>query len=433
MHPQWSDFLVGCGRAHGERRVERAPTLLRVIPIIGLVVAIGGTIVIWVFLDDLETTSDRSLLIGQQATTALTETIDVAGQVLDAVDGGLATVQESLGTIDDVLQSTAGVAGAVGSMAANLPPGFAAIDSSLATLEGLATTIDSTLTSISGLPIVPDYNPKVPFSEAVGNLRDAITPIADIGTVSTELQDFAAGSGDLSSQLDSLAADVQNTRDALSGTDALLEQYRVATTEANQLATDTRNELAGSMDRMRVLIIALGLLLVLFQFVPWTLAQVLEGGVLEGAAWRPPPFPPRRHSTRLTARPTRARRWSPNPGKRWASGGDRPLLGNRVATVVLSRAMSDARPQRRRRWLVGIGVVLVLVIGAVVLLRTVVFHDRARAVTTSEAVDRYREQVSTTVAATTSVPPLTATPRTVAASTTSTSIAPTTLPKRRHP
>jgi hypothetical protein len=261
----------------------RAPTLLRVIAIIGLVVAIGGTIVIWVFLDDLETTSDRSLLIGQQATTALTETIDVAGQVLDAVDGGLATVQQSLGTIDDVLQSTAGVAGAVGSMAANLPPGFAAIDSSLATLEGLATTIDSTLTSISSLPIVPDYQPKVPFSEAVGNLRDAITPIAEnIGTVSTELQNFAAGSGDLSSQLDSLAADVQNTRDALSGTDALLEQYRVATTEANQLATDTRNELAGSMDRMRVLIIALGLLLVLFQFVPWTLAQVLEGGVLKG-------------------------------------------------------------------------------------------------------------------------------------------------------
>jgi hypothetical protein len=272
--------------------LTRAPTLLRVIAIIGLVVAIGGTIVIWVFLDDLETTSDRSLLIGQQATTALTETIDVAGQVLDAVDGGLATVQESLGTIDDVLQSTAGVAGAVGSMAANLPPGFAAIDSSLATLEGLATTIDSTLTSISGLPIVPDYNPKVPFSEAVGNLRDAITPIAEnIGTVSTELQDFAAGSGDLSSQLDSLAADVQNTRDALSGTDALLEQYRVATTEANQLATDTRNELAGSMDRMRVLIIALGLLLVLFQFVPWTLAQVLEGGVLEGGGLAPTAVP----------------------------------------------------------------------------------------------------------------------------------------------
>jgi uncharacterized phage infection (PIP) family protein YhgE len=263
----------------------RAPTLLRVIAIIGLVVAIGGTIVIWIFLDDLETTSDRSLLIGQQATTALTETIDVAGQVLDAVDGGLATVQESLGTIDDVLQSTAGVAGAVGSMAANLPPGFAAIDSSLATLEGLATTIDSTLTSISSLPIVPDYKPKVPFSDAVGNLRDAIAPIAqDIGTVSTELQNFAAGSGDLSAQLDSLAGDVQNTRDALSGTDALLEQYRVATTEANQLATDTRNELAGSMDRMRVLIIALGLLLVLFQFVPWTLAKVLEGGGLAPTA-----------------------------------------------------------------------------------------------------------------------------------------------------
>ena len=93
----------------------RAPTVLRSIAVLGVIIAIVGTIVIWIFLSDLEDTTDRSLLIGEQATATLEETIDIADQVLTAVDDGLVTVQSTLRTIDGVLQSTAGVATATGS------------------------------------------------------------------------------------------------------------------------------------------------------------------------------------------------------------------------------------------------------------------------------------------------------------------------------
>jgi ABC-type transporter Mla subunit MlaD len=256
---------------------RRAPTILRSIAVAGVLVAIIGTIVIWVFLSDLEETTDRSLLIGEQAAVTLEDTIDVAGQVLDAVDEGLLTVQSSLSTLDDVLQSTAGLADATGSLSATLPTSFDNIDAALATVQNLGETVDSTLAALSSLPFGPDYNPAVPFPEAVGDLRQALDPIsAQLTTISGELQNFASGSDDLTAQIDTLSADVARTRDALSGTDDLLAQYRQATTEAGQLAADTRDQLSGSMTRMRITLVALALLLALSQFVPWTLAALLD-------------------------------------------------------------------------------------------------------------------------------------------------------------
>ena len=222
----------------------RAPTVLRSIAVAGVLVAIIGTIVIWVFLSDLEDTTDRSLLIGEQAAVTLNDTIDVAEQVLDAVDDGLLTVQSTLSTLDEVLQTTAGVAEATGSLSSTLPASFENIDAALATVERLGETVDSTLSALSGLPFGPDYDPDVPFPDAVADLRAALDPIAqDLTTISTELQNFASGSGDLTTQIDSLQSDVRRTRAALSGTDDLLAQYRQATTEAGQLAAETRDQL----------------------------------------------------------------------------------------------------------------------------------------------------------------------------------------------
>jgi uncharacterized phage infection (PIP) family protein YhgE len=255
----------------------RAPTVLRSIAVAGVLVAIIGTIVIWVFLSDLEDTTDRSLLIGEQAALTLNDTIDVAEQVLDAVDDGLVTVQSTLSTLDEVLQTTAGVAEATGSLSSTLPESFDNIDAALATVERLGETVDSTLSALSGLPFGPDYDPDVPFPDAVADLRSALDPIAqDLTSISTELQNFASGSGDMTSQIDSLQSDVRRTRAALSGTDDLLAEYREATTEAGLLAAETRDQLSGSMTRMRIVLIALAALLALSQFVPWTLAALIE-------------------------------------------------------------------------------------------------------------------------------------------------------------
>jgi hypothetical protein len=80
----------------------------------------------------------------------------------------------------------------------------------------------------------------------------------------------------MTSELEALVEDVQNARRALVGTDALLDDYRAAAADAGELASTTRNQLESSMTRMRIVVVALGLLLVLSQYVPWTLAALLQ-------------------------------------------------------------------------------------------------------------------------------------------------------------
>ncbi len=104
-----------------------------------------------------------------------------------------------------------------------------------------------------------------------------LQPIGDdLAQISDEFQNFADGSGQMTAEIDALVTDLQNTREALSGIDGLLDQYRDATADASELAAETRGNLESSITLMRVVLVALGLLLVLSQYVPWTLADALE-------------------------------------------------------------------------------------------------------------------------------------------------------------
>ena len=60
-------------------------------------------------------------------------------------------MQSTLGTLDEVLQSTAGLADATGSLSAALPASFENIDAALATVQQLGETVDSTLSALSSI------------------------------------------------------------------------------------------------------------------------------------------------------------------------------------------------------------------------------------------------------------------------------------------
>jgi len=90
--------------------------------------------------------------------------------------------------------------------------------------------------------------------------------------------------------------------------------------------------------------------------------------------------------------------------------------------------VGDVERHRGRRWLVAAGVAVALIVVAVVVLKTVVFRDRARAVTTDEAVDRYRAAASTVPVTSARAPTTVAvTPPPTLPASTSTSVAPSTV------
>ena len=57
--------------------------------------------------------------------------------------------------------------------------------------------------------------------------------------------------------------------------------------------------------------------------------------------------------------------------------------------------MEQGRRRNGRRWLLAAGIAVVLIVAAVVVVKDVVFRDQARAVSTDEAVTRYRAEATT--------------------------------------
>lgn len=255
----------------------RAATAMRVIAVIGVVVGVIVPIGLWQFLTDVDRNVDRSLVIGEDAAASLSETIDVAEDVIAALDAGLATLGETLGTIDAGVGDTAGLASSTAELAARLPDGFARVDDALATVESLSRAVDGALRAASAVPFGPDYDPAVPLPTAIADLREAFGPISDdLDRIATELESFGDTSGELRERVDGVGADLGRTRAALEASGRLLDSYRETAADAERLAATSRDDLDRSIRWARAAALLIGVVIILGQFVPWWLGGRLR-------------------------------------------------------------------------------------------------------------------------------------------------------------
>lgn len=252
----------------------RAGQVMRGIAVGGVVVSLVLTLVAWRFLGDLERNVDQSLRIGEDAAATLSETIDVAAEVLAAIDSGVVTLDRSLDAVARGLGDAADVATATSSLSTSVADGVDDVDVALAKLETLTGTIDATLRSLSQLPLAPDYDPEVSYPDAIADIRAAFVPVEeDMRTLAVELEAFASSTGEVTADLGALQGDLAEARTALADSDRLLDRYRIAAEEAGALAAASRDDLQSSMWWARFTALLVGAWIVVAQYVPWWLSR----------------------------------------------------------------------------------------------------------------------------------------------------------------
>ena len=255
------------------RRVGRS---MQTIAVFGVVVAAVAGIVTWNFLGDLERNVDRSLVIGANAAVTLSETIDVADALIVTLDDGLVAVSGMIESVGATIDNVTGVADAASDLATTLPNSFVDIDAALVTVQDLGATVDTALSALAILPFGPDYDPEVPFPQAIGNLRDSLAPLGEqLTVIGEELGGFADSSGALASGVEGFLANIDASRDALSDTQVLLDSYRVAADDASDLAITSRTDLNVTITWIRLVVVLLALLIAAGQLMPWWLGSRL--------------------------------------------------------------------------------------------------------------------------------------------------------------
>ncbi|HUS44401.1 MAG TPA: hypothetical protein VMY16_17180 [Ilumatobacteraceae bacterium] len=242
----------------------------------GMLIAVFGMIVGWIFVGQLATASDDTLEVTLQSLDAIDDTIDLADEVLGSSTDAVAALAGSLsavsGSFDAGTQAIEDIAG----LATTIGPSLEDAGRTVRRLENIGDDIDSVLDALSNLPLAPDYDPDAGLGDTFGQLADTLETLpGQLESTATSLTDFTGSADELQQQLDDLAAAVGSISDDLADTDALVEQYRASVADARTLALSANDDLDTGVVLMRILLVIGGVTLLVGQIVPLWLGRSL--------------------------------------------------------------------------------------------------------------------------------------------------------------
>lgn len=281
--------LVALDSVDAQRRAGR---VMLGVAAVGLFVALVGGVLGWQFVGRLDTTGGETLDVTVETLDTLSDTIDLADGVLGATVAALDSVGVTLEALVDSFESADSVVGELGSLAATAAPALSDATATLRQLEDVGTTIDATLEQLSDLPFAPNYDAGAGLGASIGSLADTLQPLAEeFATTSTEVAAFSTDLTELRVAIEELDVTITDVNTELSGTDAVIDDYRDRVADARRLADETASGIDSDARWMRVLIVLGAVNFAVGQIVPWWIGRELlhrslpvTADVVDGAA-----------------------------------------------------------------------------------------------------------------------------------------------------
>lgn len=265
--------LVALDSADAQRRAGR---VMLGVAAVGLIVAAVGGVLGWQFVGRLDSAGGETLDVTVETLDTLSDTIELADGVLGSTVAALEAVGTTLDALVASFDSADAVIGEVGSLAGTAAPALADATSTLRDLEGVGATIDAMLEQLSDLPLAPNYNPEAGLGESIGSLADTLEPLSEeFSDTSAEVTGFSEDLTVLRASLEELDTTIADVNAQLSGTDAVIDDYRLRVTEARDLADETAAGIESDTRWMRLLIVFGALNFAVGQIVPWWIGREL--------------------------------------------------------------------------------------------------------------------------------------------------------------
>ena len=243
---------------------------LLVAGVVGLLTTTAGTALGLVVLGDLSRTLQDSVGVTADAVAALSATVDVADDVVDATastlfDAALAAAAAADGTAAavDVLEGAADVTG--GEVASSL----AAVQATLPALVDVAAVIDGTLGALDRLPVGPSYDPDVPFDTALREVEAELDGLPEsLREQADLLRDGATELGDVERSASFLAEDLEELSRRLREAGTTLDEVSRTAEVAAAVLDDGSAGLDAGLVSARVLVGVGGTALAVGQLLP---------------------------------------------------------------------------------------------------------------------------------------------------------------------
>lgn len=222
---------------------------------------------------------DRSLAVTADAVTAADETValaaDTVGIVSESFDTLVPSAEIAATAFDDagtVIAETTQV------VTVDVPDALDAVVAAMPAIESAATVVDGALRVLSFVGV--DYDPEVPFGEAVAELETAIAPLPE------ELRAQAAPLNALARDFEAfgeatvvIADDLAALQTQLDEAQRLLGDYSSTAAEATVVIADIQSDLRWQRWLMVIVVLLVAVGFAAMQIVPLVLAERLRAGM----------------------------------------------------------------------------------------------------------------------------------------------------------
>jgi methyl-accepting chemotaxis protein len=263
------------GLAGDDARLGRVFTGVGVFGLIAaLAIGVVGTAVILAVTHSM----DRSLTVTAGAVEAADDTVVLAAETVDIVSEAFDTLVPSAGLAAGSFEDAAGVISDTSAVVTEeVPAALDAVLDAMPAIERVAGIVDSTLRALSLIGV--DYDPAVPFDDAVAEVAAAIAPLPEqLRAQAVSLSQLAADFEEFGAASASIADDLANLQGQLDEASRLLTEYAAAAADASLVVDDIQSNLQWQRWLMVVAVVIGALAFASLQVVPLTLGRRLQRG-----------------------------------------------------------------------------------------------------------------------------------------------------------
>jgi hypothetical protein len=239
-----------------------------------LVAAVLGTTIVLTVSNSM----DRSLVVTSDAVTAADETVALAADTIGIVSDSFDTLVPSAAVAATAFDDAAAVVGdTTAVVTGDVPDALDAVLAAMPALESTASVIDGALRVLRFVGV--DYDPDVPFEDAVAQLEAAIEPLPEqlraqgepLDALADDFEEFGSATAEISDDLVALQLQLDEA-------ERLLGTYASTAAAATAVVADIRSDLVWQRWLMAGVVVLVALGFAAIQIVPLTLAERLRAG-----------------------------------------------------------------------------------------------------------------------------------------------------------
>ena len=253
------------------------------IGVFGVLVGVAIIVAGWALAGSTVGAVEEGLQWSGATLETVADSIDLAGVTIDAVEDSLFTMEETIGGVAVAVQESDSVIAEIAAiLSEDLPDSIEVARKAMPGVVAGAQVIDTTMRGLRFFGV--DYDPEIPFPDAVRELDAALADIpADLRRQGSVLGTFSADVGALVADLGALKGDLAELRLELFNASALEQDYRRALAEAGVLVDESRADLAAQTGWLRALAVLLGVAFIALQAMPLYFgSQLVRGRLVVG-------------------------------------------------------------------------------------------------------------------------------------------------------